>query len=126
MARKASVTSLGGFIRDQSPLNLTESKQLAAEIISRAEVQWIQGQEPALPTFEIGQLWLHRSSDATVRILDIELSPTGPTESAVRYWEPVAITWCQVDLPRVTYQTSPEIFAEQCVLFDGKSALVLN
>lgn len=124
MARKASVTSLGTFIRDRSSLNLTDSKALATAILTHADVEWGSGQEPELPHFSTGQIWRHRDEDAMLRIVDIQIAPSGSTESAVRYWEPILIEWAHLGNPNQTFTVTPEVFVEQCEIMTDNTIAV--
>lgn len=122
MAIKASKTSLGEFIRDNSTLTLTQSKVLAEKIIAHSTVEWTSGSEPQLPHITEGQLWEHLESGQTLQVTRVDIAPLGSTESAVVTWAPVSISWKSLDKEGVYGSVDPDVFVEQARMIEADTA----
>lgn len=84
---------LAGFVRDNSGLNLTQSKAIADRLLTEFIVTPKPPADPSTFPVGPGQLWLHRPSNKVLRVCDIESGPIHVPGDPVTPWGPQRVFW---------------------------------
>ena len=92
-ARSVTKSGLSLFLRDNSPLNLTQAKALTTTLLERFI---ITAKPPAGPTtvpIEAGQTWVYSLTGRTMLVTQVELGPLFVPDDPVTTWGPVRVHW---------------------------------
>lgn len=96
---KAALTA---FVRENSTLNLTQSKVLADQLLA----DYIVAVRPPIDLgsipIEVGQLWQYTGTQLILRVTDVELGPRYVPNDPVTTWGPVNVSWQNISDPAST------------------------
>lgn len=101
-------TSLTAFVRENSTLNLTQSKVLADQLLA----DYIVAVRPPIDLgsipIEVGQLWQYTGTQLILRVTDVELGPHYVPNDPVTTWGPIKVSWQNISDPASTGTTAIE------------------
>lgn len=92
-------TALSAFVRDNSTLNLTQSKTLTDQLLAEYSVMAKPPADLSKILIEVGQKWLHSASLRTVRVTNVELGPQRVPHDPITTWGPESISWSDTANP---------------------------
>lgn len=108
---KAALTA---FVRENSSLNLTQSKVLADQLLT----DYIVVVRPTIDLgsipIKVGQLWQYTGTQLILRVTDVELGPQYVLNDPVTTWGPANISWQNTSDPASLGVTSIESW-RQCM-----------
>ncbi|MGY4541168.1 hypothetical protein ACVWY0_001077 [Arthrobacter sp. UYNi723] len=84
---------LSGFVRDNTALNLTQSKALTEQLLAEYSISAQLPADPMSIPVETGQVWLHAATGRTVWVTNIELGPQYVANDPVTSWGPESVSW---------------------------------
>lgn len=86
-------TVLSAFVRENTALNLTQSKALTDQLLTEYSVTAKLPSDPNDIHIEVGQEWLHKASQRTLRVTGVEVGPQYVQNDPVTSWGPKNISW---------------------------------
>ncbi|KIA72690.1 hypothetical protein ANMWB30_24580 [Arthrobacter sp. MWB30] len=86
-------SALSTFVRDNTGLNLTQSKALSDQLLAEYSITPKPPADPNSLSIDIGQEWLHTGSQRIVRVTNIEQGPQRIPEDPVTVWGPERISF---------------------------------
>ena len=92
-ARSVTKTGLSLFLRDNSPLNLTQAKALTATLLERFNITAKPPADPSAVLVEAGQTWVYTLTGRTMLVTQVELGPLFVPDDPVTTWGPVRVHW---------------------------------
>lgn len=92
-ARSVTKTGLSLFLRDNSPLNLTQAKALTATLLERFNITAKPQADPSAVLVEAGQTWVYTLTGRTMLVTQVELGPLFVPDDPVTTWGPVRVHW---------------------------------
>lgn len=98
-------TVLSAFVRENTALNLTQSKTLTDQLLTEYSVTVRPPTDPNSIHIEVGQEWLHKSSQRTVRVTGVEVGPQYVPNDPVTSWGPENVSWADTRNPDITGST---------------------
>jgi hypothetical protein len=107
---------LSGFVRENSTLNLTQSKALTDQLLAEYIVTVKPPEDPSTIPVEPGQLWLHTGSKRTLRVTEVELGPIYVPGDPVTSWGPQSVSWQDPDDHAAVGNTVISLWREQMSL----------
>lgn len=84
---------LSGFVRDNTALNLTQSKALTEQLLAEYSISAQLPADPNSIPVETGQMWLHAATGRIVRVSNVELGPQYVANDPVTSWGPESVSW---------------------------------
>ena len=104
---------LSGFVRENSGLNLTQSKAISDRLLAEFIVTPKPPPDPSTFPVAPGQLWLHAPSNRVLRVSGVELGPMYVPGDPVTSWGPQRVSWEDADDGTVTGSTEIQPWREQ-------------
>ncbi|MET3172908.1 UNVERIFIED_ORG: hypothetical protein ABIB52_000736 [Arthrobacter sp. UYCu721] len=93
---------LSGFVRENTTLNLTQSKALTEQLLAEYSITARPPADPDGIPVETGQMWLHAATGRTVRVTNVELGPRYVPNDPVTSWGPESVAWQDAADPTAT------------------------
>lgn len=84
---------LSSFVRDNSTLNLTQSKSLTEQLLAEYNITPKPPVNPSRFPVEVDQMWLHAATGRVVRVTDVEMGPDYAPNDPVTAWGPQSVSW---------------------------------
>lgn len=95
-------TMLSTFVRENTALNLNQSKALTDQLLIEYLVTVKLPTDPGNIHIEVGQEWLHKTSRRTLRVTGVEVGPQYVQNDPVTSWGPQNISWADIRNPDIT------------------------
>ncbi|MEO3931348.1 hypothetical protein WMO79_00850 [Micrococcaceae bacterium Sec7.4] len=86
-------------MRENSPLNLTQSKALTDLLLAEHTVTAKPPVDRDTVPVEVGQIWRHEGTERTVRVTNVELGPQYVANDPVTSWGPERVSWRDTEHP---------------------------
>lgn len=97
--RPVTKTALSTFVRENSPLNLTQSKAFTDLLLAEHIVTVKPPVDLDTVPVEAGQIWRHKGTERTVRVTNVELGPQYVPNDPVTSWGPERVSWRDTEHP---------------------------
>jgi hypothetical protein len=91
--KSVSKTVLSVFVRENTTLNLTQSKSLTEQLLTKYSITAKPPADPDSFPVEAGQMWLHAATGRTVRVTNVEMGPQYAPNDPVTAWGPESVSW---------------------------------
>lgn len=92
-------TALSAFVREHSSLNLTQSKAVTDELLSRFDISVKQPVDAELISIQAGQHWKHTKQQNVLLVTGVETGPLYVSDSQVAVWGEISIAWEDTEHP---------------------------
>jgi hypothetical protein len=112
--KSVTKTALIAFVRENSTLNIAQSKTLADQLLADYSVTAKPPVDLDSIAVEIGQLWQYIGTPLIVRITDVEMGPRYVPNNPINVWGPANISWQNTADPASTGITQIESW-RQCM-----------
>lgn len=100
--KSVSKTVLSSFVRENTTLNLTQSKALTEQLLAEYSITAKPPADPDRFPVEVDQMWLHAATGRTVRVTGVELGPRHVPNDPVTAWGPESVSWQDTADPGAT------------------------
>lgn len=101
-SKPVTKTVLSSFVRENTALNLTQSKALTDQLLDQYSVTVKLPTDPSSIHIEVGQEWFHAASERTLRVTGVEVGPQYVQNDPVTIWGPKNISWTDTRNPDIT------------------------
>lgn len=92
-SKSVTKTGLSAFLRQNSALNLTQSKDLAARLLGTHNISAKPPADPGAVTVEAGQTWIHTDTGRIMTVTHVDLGPQYVADDPVTAWGPERVHW---------------------------------
>lgn len=93
LPKSVTKAALSSLVCESTNLNLTQSKALTDLLLGEYTITPKQPADPTSIPLEVGQVWVHQSTQDSLRITDTEQGPIHVKDDPVTAWGPLFVQW---------------------------------
>jgi hypothetical protein len=114
--KSVTKAALSTFVRENSVLNLTQSKELADLLLAEHVVTVKPPVDRDSVPIESGQIWRHKGTERTVRVTNVEVGPQYVPNAPATFWGPECISWRDTEHPTAAGAVQIQMWRHYMVL----------